>query len=170
MNIKITDATASINKAKPKPYVVVKGEGYTTILTGAAFKKQKPLVARIEDIVDAYGRVTLKTIDALTEELENPAFVEIGGDSFRLKDIEKAKHVTGIAFEFADYSEAVLLSNGLLKVGCQTHPLSVWANTEPNGEWNASTLANSLAFGTNADARDALIPVLRLKLKELKAA
>lgn len=165
----IDDTTRSIRRAKPKQFVVISDGEYKSILTGKEFAALRLASAQLHDAgADGNTKITPKLIAKLVSLMDTPPYFETpDGDSFARKDVEKAKHVSGVSFTYEERT-ATLLSNGLLVVGCQKHPLSVWASTEPNGF--GAPLAQYLSHDNNAAARDALIPVLRAKLKELKAA
>lgn len=165
-NPSISAAEESIRRAKPKTFYIINDRGYTAVLLPAEFKKLKPQAPRVEDVVRLGDKITPKLIAKMQAALDNPPYYEDDeGESYPRKAIEKAKEVAGIAFQYAGYS-AVLLSNGLLKVGCQKHELGVWATTLP--EENGEGLAGYLAGALRSTARDALIPVLKEKLKQIR--
>ena len=164
-------ALKGIKKARPKTFVIVGG----TILSQAQFKTFRPESAQLHTVGvgSIYDDITPELIakmeKALAASKAKPRFyVDGDNDMYSAKDVDKAKHVPGIEFEYPAFGTGRLLADGTLTIGCQSHKLSAWASAEP--EFMGSGLTGYLYAGDRANDRDALIPVLKEKLKTLKKA
>jgi hypothetical protein len=170
---------AEIRRAKPKPAYKLTALGYKRARAVAArdFKALKPVLPALDDLIsdtdEPLHERDIKPLIAKLSSLKPVAYTDNDGDyDFSVASVEKAVPMPSITFSYDD-NEGTLLADGTLTLGCQSHPLSTWARaTGGDGSPLQGYFSSFDSWGEGQRriaARNAIVPVLREKLRELKA-